>query len=536
MEQEKGKTRALRPTRATYLLPMAVLFAAVFLVRNSGALAGAFLVMVLPPYLTGCGIYLLTARRRCARFVRLYADNEFYINARDASRRALIQTAGAQIVAGVLLAVCSYPVSLFVTGSVRGMYALCVTALILPVYGAESVLAGFAEGMGHAKSVYLTDIARCVLVTAGAVFGGLYGYRYGCRIDALLFTGDCGAAYLACFFAAGILLGELAVLLVLWILRWRILHGLSPLEESGKPRFLGEEPAYFSTFFPAACAYAFCHLVFALLTGIFVIPQEAPLSAAEIYGQYAVCIQLLGMLLSFTQIRHCFSLSASRAAPGVRQKRLLQLLRRIVLVSVPAGAFLTGLSEVVSYAVFRLPGDQTVTLFAAGGFLLPLYTLALTGTLLMILFQHGRALVLAAGMAVSLSVLMTVLCTGFLSGAVKERIFLAPVLMMLAFLLFDVTGLGLMLSSMGLRRTVLLRMFLKPAGCAAAAALMLYLTAHSAVHVIGEMPTLLLGLLAGSVLYLILLAVFRGLEADDLQRVPLGGLLERISLRGTGPS
>lgn len=527
--EDHEKTAPVTLTYPAAAVPVFLLVACIALTRFTDEAAGGMSVVCVPLWLMWYLIFGVAARKRVAHFVRIYYLNRFFINARESSMRVLIQVLVCGGVCAALIALSAPYLSLALTGSVKGRLSLYALALSLPLLSGSGVLYGFLEGMGKRRSVLFADAFRAVACLAFTLPAGLFGYfRVGKPIDALLFTDDCGAAYAYLFVCLGLTAAELFLIFAAIVFRRWTLSKLQPLHETGKPYFLGDRPSFWRAILKWIIVLALPFVLLFALCILFHAPHPSALSA--FCGHFLPVTTLTGLLLAlpyFGTAASAFRKDADTEEKRGAGERFLQLIRRIVIFSMPAGCFLMALAEAVEGALFLVPNDNAILLMTIGGLLAPLMTLLLILTVILQSVRGKKVLTAVFGPAAVASalagtLLLIVVHAGDPGLAVSALVFcLIADLLLVRYL----TGI---FQTRGVR---ILHMAAKPLGVSAACAIVLFLAARVLVHVIGEIPTCILCAAAGMLLYLVLLSVFRGVKPHDLEGVPFGALLERISAR-----
>ena len=488
-------------------------------------------------YFGAWGVFLVAVRKRVYRFVRIYHNNGFYINAKESSRNAILKTAALTVPVALVTVLLARPLSEAVCASVKARLPLYASALCAILMGVEGVLFGFAEGMGKKKTVLTLDILRTALTVLAGIPLAFAGYRYGKKLDDLLFSADNTALYTVLFVFLGFLCAEALTILLLLVVRASVLRKLEPLHETGKPRYLGEPPSLYTSCGPFMLATLLP--VFPVLTGCVFLCMHpgAEAGAAEVTalcgsfaGRFALVVTLAGCLSALPFIEHCYRIPGMNddidtGEAGIRYRRMIH---RQSILCFPVGMFMTALAEPLQTAVFGLPDDTASLLTGTCGLAATGMSFGITVCLLLVLTKRRARLVSSCiisafagtGCGFVLIVLLNASAVGA-SGALTA-----------ALALFVITGLSglnrLFIPERGMVRGEVVKPFL----LSAVSALAVYLVSAFLVHVIGEVPTCIVCFFGGSLIYLSLMAFFRGFEPGDLTAVPLGRLFTGISMRG----
>ena len=506
-------------------------------IRLTPHAAAGLMVPAAVYYFAAWGAFLVAVRKRVYRFVRIYYGNGFYINAKESSRTAILKTAGLTVPVALVVMLLARPLSEAVCASVKARLPLYVSAVCAVLMGAEGVLFGFAEGMGKKKTVLTLDILRCALTVLICVPLAFTGFRYGRKLDDLLFSADHTALYTVLFVFIGFLCTEVLVTLLLLVVRASVLKKLEPLHETGKPRYLGDPPSLYTSCGPFMLATMLPQVP--VLTGCAFLRMRsgAELSAAEmtaLCGSYAsrfvLIVMIAGLLSTLPFLKHCYRIPGMNddIDTGEAAIRYRRMIHRQSILCFPVGLFLTALAEPLQTAVFALPDDTASLLTGTCGLAATFLSFFVTVCLLLVLTKRRARLVssciVSAAVAAGSGFVLIVILNASAAGAA-----VALLLSLLVFVLLGVSGLNrLFMPGRGMVRGEVLRPFL----LSAVSALAMYLAATFLVHVIGEIPTCVVCFFGGSLMYLSLMAFFRGFEPGDLTAVPLGRLFTGISMRG----
>ena len=488
-------------------------------------------------YFGAWGVFLVAVRKRVYRFVRIYRNNGFYINAKESSRSAVLKTAVLTVPVALVTALLARPLSVAVCASVKGRLPLYVSALCAVLMGAEGVLFGFAEGMGKKKTVLTLDILRTVLTALAGIPLAVAGYRYGKKLDDLLFSADNTALYTVMFVFLGFLCTEVLITLLLLAVRISVLKKLEPLHETGKPRYLGDPPSLYTSCGPFMLATFLPHLP--VLTGcVFLcLHPGAEAGAAEITalcgsfaGRFVLIVMTAGFLSALPFIEDCYRIPGMNddIDTGEAAIRYRRMIHRQSILCFPVGLFITALAEPLQTAVFALPDDTASLLTGTCGLTATCMSFAITVCLLLVLTKRRARLVssciVSAVAGTGCGFVLIALLNASAAGAAGA--------MAAALALFVITGLSGLNRLFVPERGMVRGEVIKPLLLSAVSALAIYLVATFLVHVIGEVPTCIVCFFGGSLLYLSLMAFFRGFEPGDLTAVPLGRLFTGISMRG----
>lgn len=524
----KEKTvRADRLTRVM-LVPVAAFFVLyMLLARLTSPLIYAMLLPGMLVFLSSYGMFLLAARKRISRFVRMYVTNCFFLNADESSAKAMRRSLLLGITAALLLFLVSVPFSRLVSGSAKSYSAFRLSLLFFLLHAIQGALYGYVEGAGKRRLLLALDVIRSLLVIVVPVLAGYAGFLYGRKIDALLGTDDCCAAYGALFVFAALLLIDMVFLILLIIIR-SFQQSRMRKRKNAKPRYPGEEPAFFK-----ACGQlmAACVLPCFLLALTCFSHAGDVITVSQLVPRFFLIPALTGLLVSFRFTGACYRLPglSDEIETGGMALRFRRLLHRMSIILPIMTALLFVLSGPLNTALvsYSLNGGANVSMLLAGSFYSAVFCAFVVFCLLLSLTRRRKQMAwLVAGSCVfcAASSVLTMKFTGFgLTGLM--------VLQVVSLFLFTagayVTLCGLIHES----RPAFLRMTVKPLFLSVICAMLLYPLQSMLVNVIGEVATCLVCGLSGFVLYLLLMAFFKGFEWGDLMSLPFGRELVRFSLR-----
>ena len=523
-------------TKGTLLTPAALMLLGIVLAGITEDRTAGMALTPVTVYLLCYCVFMIACRKRVFRFVRMFYNNRFYINAKESSRFVLYETLAAVLVAALLLMLFARQTAVLISGNEKTRLSLYLMSACVILCGIEGVLAGFAEGMGKRRQVLLTDLFRALFVLLIPVPLAFLGYRYGAKMDALLFTSDCAAAYAAAFATAGLLLTDLIMTLLLFFLRRVTLKQLSPLEETGKERYMGERPAYFKNAAPLALTLSLPQILVITLCGLYRWHMlrtdpfaDTAAGLGALYGHYLPLTVLLGLILALPFLEDCYRLpeDTEEGQVGHTGARFLALVRRQCVLCIPAGAFLMALAEPVETAVFRVPTDVTQMLLLVGAFLAPLLTFLVTNCTLLALTRRFAMMVTGGVTAVVAGVLLAFV----LMRTLSEGLYAVVAGLLFAGLVFDFHAYVVLTKLMQVHRIRLLQLIGLPLLVSALCAIPARFVGIALSRVIGEVAAVALTVLGASICYLFLMALGRGFRRGDLYGIPLGETLERISLR-----
>ena len=533
MENRQENTGIFSPVRMIVLEPMLSAVAILVLTVLTDNLTAAYLGTSLMFYALSYGAFSVAGRKRISRVVRMYHDNLFYVNCKDYLWSTLGKSLLMTLVPTFFLLFFGGRAAEMLKGTVKAGLPLFVCAFCLPVTAAGGVFSGFNEGMRREKTVRVFDMFYSVVSPVLLVLFGILGYRYGMKIDALLYTNDCAGTYAALFATAGILLAGIIRMGVLFITVRRVLKKLAPLHETGKPKYMGEKSPYLKVAWQEMLALVMLPAI--ILVGSAVFSNSSEQSSAELlglfYGHYLPYIVLFGVTGALSGIGRALALftktQEEEGEPSQSGEKFYELLHMQCIVSFPVGTFLMALAPCIEGGIFLRKNQTAELLLTLGGFAGALLSLGIALGILLVLSKRQLPLFLCALAGAIFSVVAAVLTTVVLG----RGIFGMVAALLIFGLIFNLVAVLMLKVIFGIRRRPIFLMMVRPFIVSAISALIISLVSMGLKYLVGEIPACVISVFLGSVLYLIMLSVFRGIEEAELRAIPGGRLLEKISAR-----
>ena len=534
MKNRRGKHVALSTTQSLIILPLFLFCTLLVLTRLTDHMTPAYLGTALMIYMIGyCAS--IACRTRVTTVVRMYFNNQFFLNCRDYLNASLYKSLALFALFSLLLILFGASLSTLLTGTTKGRLVFYMLVLLLMLTAAESVISGFIAGMGKKRTQVTYDMIQAVTATALMVVLSLFGYRYGTKVDALLYTADCAGLYAAFAGIAGIAIATFIKLLFLFLTKRRILKKLSPLHETGKPKYLGEASPFFKAIGSELLISVTLPVSILFGTTVYIRTNltSSLLDLGIFYGRYLSYVMIFGLICTLPFLRMSYRLTQ----PFVDDEPSLQvqqygelfiiLLRKQTLFAIPVGTFLMALAPCLDSGIFLLKNETADLLMTYGGFVSTLMALALIFSILLIRTKRMMPLLICAFAATLGSIVISLLTILILTAGIS-----GVVVALLAYgFIFCVLSIFMLKAVFGMRRVGVFRMISKTFIMAALSALAVFLLSSAVKYLIGEIPACVIGLFSGICIYLILLAVFRSIEADELRAIPGGSLLEKIAMR-----
>ena len=358
--------KADRLTRFMLVPPVAFLTGFCLLCILTNPLCSAMLFPSALVFLSSYGIFLIAARKRISRFVRMYVTNIFYLNADSSSAKAMRQSLLLGLCASLVLFAVSGPFSRLVSGSLKAASAFRISLLFYVLHAVEGALYGFTEGAGKRLFVLFLDAVRSVFLVAVSAAAGYTGFVHGKRVDALLETTDACAAYAALFAYAALLVLDMLFLLLLLVVRARELGRMRKSRKS-KPRYLGDEPAFFK-----ACGQlmASAALPCALLAVTSLFSGDGVSGVSAFALRFFVIPSICALLVSMRFAGACYRLPglSDEIETGGMSLRFRRLSHRLSIVLPVLTALLCVLAFPLHTLLTPVPDRDGISMLIAGAF------------------------------------------------------------------------------------------------------------------------------------------------------------------------
>ena len=377
---------------------------------------------------------------------------------------------------------------------------------------------GYFEGNGsHIPSSHSIVIKSVVMITASLISTGIL-YRYGQKVSALLQDSIYAAAYGAIGISIGILIssvvGFLHILFVFLIYRKS-----SGRKEQLKNQDRGQHifRMLMGTALPFMI-YALLGRGILLLDGILFIRQkEGTADTVLLWGNYyGKCLPVLGIMILFCILFHEGYIRRiiyfmDREEFRMARERMAEFMQHIILISFPVAVFTAVFSENL------LNLAQAV---ATGSILIPLFAISYACAELLVRMRKMRYVLSLEGIAaITHGILMIVLLQSM--GDSLFGILIAQIVPLAVF-----TVLSFILVLRGIQyRIDYMRRLAFPAATAAAAGLVCLAFNKLLSSVAGSTVSMIICIPVGIVIYIILLLILKAISEDEIQKLPLAGMI-----------
>jgi O-antigen/teichoic acid export membrane protein len=204
--------------------------------------------------------------------------------------------------------------------------------------------------------------------------------------------------------------------------------------------------------------------------------------------------------------------------------RLKKLLHFSMLLIIPVTVFVFTSAETIQIAVFKKPNAVIADIQSLSAFMILFIAVAVF--LSWLLNHMGKSLLFVVNLSIAWAVHIALLVLMVL--ILKKDLLGILIAEEAAFAVYDLLCTFMLFKMLKYRHDIIRNAGI-PTLSAAVAGLILLFTNKLFANLIGEVLTLLVGILIYTVVYFIVLILLKGITTEELERVPLGRLLMRFS-------
>lgn len=512
----------------TYIISLVIRIPLNGVIGNAGIalFAPAYEIFFLATVLFSYGV-----SRTMTALIRYRMKRAQYKSARKVFHAALKLSLVASLLLSGLLAAASGFVSEILVLEAMSRKALIGMAPVITLTALVNVFRGYFNGNGFGILVAHSQYIEKIVMMIASISGGKICYEYGQKVGALQQNDMVAYAHGALGVVLGIMVAELVTLLYLLFV-FAIYNGTwkkQLLQDSGK-RMEGN-----GEIMGALAINSIPVALVAVLSNIFMLIDQRffnyCMNRKELgdvrtdlwgsyYGQASVLIGIGAALV-------CLAVHASigktviayeRDEYHMMRERIGNTVKRLCVMAFPVAVFLAVLAEALVKGLFPKGGEESISILRQGAVIIFLYGIAyLFGQYLMKL-RMLKELFLALAVALAAHILSAyLLVEKSLLGA--EGILYSVILFVgiLAVLCF------LFVSRKLKYRQEWIYTFAFPAVSSAIVGLIVMLLCKALPGLVGNIPTVLICCLVGTILYFPLLMLLHVLNEADLDEMPLGG-------------
>lgn len=395
-----------------------------------------------------------------------------------------------------------------------------------------NVFRGYFNGNGFGVLVAHSQYIEKITMVIAAILGGRFGCEYGQKVEALIQSSIAAYAYGALGVVVGIMISQLITLVYLLFV-FAIYSGTwkkQLSQDSGRRMESSAEitGALLGNSIPAALAVILFN-AFMLIDQRFFnyCMNRMELAGTRTalwgvyYGKSAVLIGIGAALvcLSVHGIVSKAITAYEKEEYHIMRERVGSAVKKLCVMAFPIAVYLAVLAEPIINGLYQEESELAASLLKQGTVIIFLYAAAY-------LFGH---------ILLKLHMMKELFCVLLVSLTVHVAavfIFVRKALMGAEGVLYSVILFTLLLAvlcfvfaSKKLKyRQEWLYSFAFPAGAAAVAGLVVMLLSKALLSIAGNIPTIMISCIVGTVLYIFLLIVLRVLNEAELADMPLGAL------------
>ncbi len=525
---EENRIRPHILTAAVFWSVMIMMLFSIFSVRIFGEKGAGYLSGPLTLFYLLYVSFVLAVQKAVYIMVRLRARRSQFQNAEANMIKSFRIFVFSGLGLAIILVACSYAIAGNLFGASKIYLHVIMIGISLLFLCGQGVARGYLQGLGYTKPIIIADIIIAVSASVvGAVISGIL-YSYGKKVNDL-FHGDMySAIYGASGVVIGLFAGAIAGFIQIMISLALRKKEIAAIVKNGAPRYLDNKNDVMTGFRPILYLYAspvlMC-LVDNIVYNIVQMKNDNLDAMIEAYGAFVGRVGNLVILLSlFCCIPYIKGWNMVMARierdeyEGARD-RLNKLLRRGLILIIPVTVFTFTAMDTIQIAIF----GKNTELISGVSYLSPLMVLLLSsGIFLAWLLNHmGKSLVFVVNLTIAWgvhAVLLILLEIIFNRGTMGILIAQEA-----AIAVFDAMSLFLLFKMLKFRFDFLKNVGI-PALAAAVSGLVLMFINMIFAKLIGEVLTLIIGIVVFTIVYMLLLIVLRGIKAEDLGRIPFGKL------------
>lgn len=410
--------------------------------------------------------------------------------------------------------------------------AILAAAPVIVLTALVNVFRGYFNGNGFgilvAHSQYIEKIAMLI----AAIAGGRMSYEYGGKVGALQHNEMVAYAYGALGVMLGIMLAQLITLIyLLFVFAFYAGTWKRQLSQDGGRRTESDGEilgALVGNGIPVAFI-AVCSNVFMLIDQRFFNYCMNNMELADTrtalwgsyYGKFAV-LTGIGAALVCLAVHGSVGKTVTayeRDDYHIMQERIGNAVKKLCVTAFPIAIYLAVLAEAFMKGLYQGESTQAVSLLRQGTVIIFLYGAAyLFGQYLLKLHMMKELFFsLIIALAAHLAAIFLLVRKGLqgAGGVLYSVILFVGILALLCFI-FTARKVKY--------RQEWLYSFAFPAVSAAIAGLVVMLLGKALLSIAGNIPTILISCLVGTVLYITLLMILRVLNEAELAQMPLGGI------------
>lgn len=479
--------------------------------------------------------FILAVQKSVYIMVRLRARRSQFINAHSNMVRSLRLFGAIGLILSLVIGFGSYYIARNLLGTGKVYFQLIIVAISLFFMCEQGVIRGYLQGLGYTRPIVISDL---LISISAFISGGIISaimYSYGKKVNNLFHGDEYSAIYGASGMMIGLLFGSLVGFIQIFVSYQLRKKEIAEIVKSGAPRYLDNKNDVYKGIRPILYLYASPVLMSAIDNIIFNLVQIKNDNARDMiamYGAYVGRVVSFVILLSFLCCLP-FIKSWNKVMARIERDelegardRLKKLLHFTYMLLAPVATALFVSSDIIQIAIFGKSSDQVAGLFQLGAIMLFFLSL---GIFISWLLNHmGKSLLLVINISIAwavhigLMILLVLILNWELKGVIMAEI--------AGFAVYDIICLFMVLKMLKLRSNILGNVGI-PLVAAALSGLVLLAEKKLLADHIGEILTILIGLVIYVIVYMVLLIVLRGVRTSELEKIPMGKFLMGFSSR-----
>ncbi|SFP44667.1 Polysaccharide biosynthesis C-terminal domain-containing protein [Butyrivibrio proteoclasticus] len=491
--------------------------------KGSGFVAGPMAIFYML-YLA----FVIAVQKSVWIMVRLRARRSQYLNAETNMVRSFRIFVVCGVLSFAVLFVSSYYCSEYLFGSKRSLFQCIIVAVCALFMSIQGVLRGYLQGLGYTKPIVISDvlIAVCALVSGTIISAVLY--NYGLKVNNLFHVNELSSVYGSTGMMIGILIGIIVGFIQIVVSFSLRKNEIKEIVKQGAPRYLDNKNDVLITIRSIILLYITPALVILFDIVFYVIHQKHIGSESDYvlnYGVYAgrvlnlISIFVIICIIPFIKMWNMIMARIERDEVTGAKDRLKALSHSFFALSVPIMIFIFVMAKTIEVAVFGKNNDLSNYLIEMGSLLVVFAPIAVFFSWLL---NHIGKVILSL-VSIMLSWILHVVMMVALVVIAEMGAYGVLISLILSFVLYDLVC-YFILSKMLRYRQEIIRTLGVPLLCSALSGLLAFIINVIFLNLIGDILTLVIAFILYSVLYIVLMIIFRGLTAKEISRLPFGSI------------
>ena len=416
------------------------------------------------------------------------------------------------------------------------MFHCMIVAVCAVFMCVQGVIRGYMQGIGYTKPIVISDLVIAVFsFVSGTIISAIL-YNYGLKVNNLFHVTELSSVYGSTGMMIGILIGVIAGLIQIVISYTLRKDEIKEIVKQGAPRYLDNKNDVLVSIKTIIPLYISPALVVLFDLAVYVLHhahKQAETDAILNYGVYGgrviPLIVICALLCSIPFVKSWNRIMAriERDEISVAKDRLKATVHSYFAFVLPITIFVFVMAKTLEIAVYGKNNELCNYLIELGSFLIVLISGAIFFSWM---FNHmGKAIL--SMVALLLSWILHVVMMIILVVIANLEIYGVLISVILGFLLYDAICIVL-LGKMLKYRQEFIHTVGVPLLCAAISGLLAFVINVIFINLIGDILTLIIAFALYYVLYIVLMIIFKGLNAREISKVPLGKVFEMVAGNG----